>query len=363
MKPIVLVPPFPATAALPPWEQSIYRFLNEWHDAGEYVRVQTSGSTGVPKTLHVSKQMMRVSARKTLQYFDLKANDKMLLCLSADYIAGKMMLVRAIEGGLQLWAVEPDGVPFKAKAPSAFPSLPEGGDGEANPSVGLGGGFHFASIVPLQAFEMLKLNISFNHVRNILIGGGAIPPPLEEVLQDCQSYVFESYGMTETVSHIALRRVNGAERQTAFSPLPGVSVRTDERGCLVIDCRDLLAQPLVTNDRAEIFPDGSFRILGRADNVINSGGIKIHPEELERKITGFFTSPFAVSAVADEKLGEKLVLAAEENISPEKLREINSLLRPYEKLREVFILPLPLTATQKINRKQIMATLALVQKT
>ncbi|MDR1699209.1 MAG: AMP-binding protein [Prevotellaceae bacterium] len=332
---INLFPPFPDTDGLPAWEQSIYRFLSEWHSAAGFVCVQTSGSTGAPKNLQVSKEMMHVSARKTLQYFDLKPNDKMLLCLPADYIAGKMMLVRAVVGGLQLWAVEPDGLPFKV------------------PLVGDVGGFDFASIVPLQAFEMLKNNISFINVRNILIGGGAISPALEKNLQDCPSRIFESYGMTETVSHIALRRVNGEERGVGFTPLPGISVRTDGRDCLVIDCPDLLAQPLATNDRAEIFPDGSFRILGRADNVINSGGIKIQPEEVERKIAGFFSRPFAVSAITDEKLGEKLVLAAEESISPEKLCEINGCLLPYEKLHETFILKLPLTATQKVNRKII----------
>ena len=354
MNQIKLTPPLPDCAGLPAWEQGIYRFLAEWHNTGDFVLVQTSGSTGAPKTLRVSKEMMRISARKTLQYFDLKPNDKILLCLSADYIAGKMMLVRALVGGLQLWAVEPQSLPFKA--PSVHSS---GGLGETWT-------FDFASIVPLQAFEMLKRNISFHNIRNILIGGGSISPALEENLQNCQSRIFESYGMTETVSHIALRRVNGEKREAGFVPLSGVSVRTDERDCLVITLAPIrhrceedadyksapATQVITTNDRAEIFPDGSFRILGRADNVINSGGIKIQPEEVERKIAGFFNLPFAVSAIADEKLGEKLVLATEESISPEKLCEINSRLLPYEKLYEVFVLELPLI-NRKINRQVI----------
>ncbi len=308
------------------------RFLEEWNNDLPYVNVQTSGSTGTPKILQVSKEMMRRSARKTLQYFDLKPGDTALLCLSADYIAGKMMIVRALEGNLRLITVEPSSTPLRDFT------------GEVD----------FAAMVPAQVFEELKTGGSLNRVRKLLIGGMALSPALEEALQQCTCEACESYGMTETVSHIALRRLNGSSRQAGFAPLQGVSVSLDERDCLVIDCPDLLENSLTTNDVAEILPSGQFRILGRVDNVINSGGIKIQPEETERKIASFFSSPFAISSVSDEKFGEKIVLVAGENISKTKLNEINNCLNKSEKLHHAFHLPeLPQTATHKIDRRQL----------
>lgn len=311
------------------WEKPLWQFIADWYSDSPSIIVHTSGSTGKPKAIELSKDMMRVSARKTLQALHLKPNDTALLCLSANYIAGKMMLVRAILGDLQLYAIEPSSQPL-----NDFPET-----------------IDFAAMVPMQVFEQLKVKDSLNCVKKLLIGGGAVSADLSQQLQACSCAAYESYGMTETVSHIALRRINGSEAQTGFRCMPTVSVALDERGCLQITAPDLLPAPLQTNDCAEILPSGEFRILGRIDNVINSGGIKIQPEEIERLIASFFTKPFAVSSIPDEKLGEKLVLVAEEHISPELLQTINQSLPAYHKLHQAIQMPsLPLTGNGKLDR-------------
>ncbi len=319
-------------AELSTWERAAFQFLSDWFSDTTHITVQTSGSTGKPKQLQVSKEMMRVSAQKTLNYLQLKPQDTALLCLSADYIAGKMMLVRSIIGQLTIYIQEPSSSPLKD-----FPYSVD-----------------FSAMVPMQVFEQLKVKDSLNRVSKLLIGGGAVSAQMQEALQAVNTACYESYGMTETVSHIALRKINGCEAQTGFSCMEKVSVSLDERECLKITSPDLLAEPLQTNDCAEIFPNGEFRILGRIDNVINSGGIKIQPEEIEHKIAPFFTKPFAVSSIPDEKLGEKLILVAEEFISPEQLQTINQSLPAYHKLHHFFQLEkMPLTGNGKLDRISI----------
>ena len=314
------------------WEKSLWRFIADWYSDSPFVTLRTSGSTGTPKLIEVSKEMMCVSARKTLQFLNIKPNNTALLCLSADYIAGKMMIVRSILGNLRLFAVAPSGKPLMDF--SRF--------------------VDFSAMVPMQVFQQLKEVDSLNRIGKLLVGGGAVSSQLSESLQVCSCMAYESYGMTETVSHIALRRINGNERQEGFVPMNNVSVSLDERGCLLIDAPDLLTKSLQTNDSAEILPSGEFRILGRIDNVINSGGIKIQPEEIERQITPFFTRNFVISCVTDDKLGEKLVLVSEESLNPEQIQLINSNLNPYQHIRSYLQLsPFPQTTTHKIDRPAV----------
>lgn len=311
------------------WEKPLWQFIADWYSDSPTIIAHTSGSTGKPKALELSKEMMRVSALKTIQALALKPNDTALLCLSANYIAGKMMLVRAILGNLQLYVVEASSLPLQD-----FPHP-----------------IDFSAMVPMQVFEQLKQTDALNQISKLLIGGGAVSPTMQLALQDTTCACYESYGMTETVSHIALRRINGAEPQIAFVAMPNVSLALDERACLQINAPDLLSAPLQTNDIAELYSAMEFRILGRIDNVINSGGIKIQPEEIERQIATFFTKPFAVSSIPDEKLGERIVLVAEETISPELLQTINQILPAYHKLHQVIHLPsLPLGGNGKLDR-------------
>lgn len=318
-----------AQPGLPDWEEAFWSFVAEWYSPAASVVVHTSGSTGKPKALRVGKEMMRASAQKTLRFFNLQPHDVALLCLSAHYIAGKMMIVRAILGQLSLYVVEPSALPLQ----------------------GMEGGVAFAAMVPMQVFEQLKISGSLNSVQKLLIGGGAVSASLAEGLQACTCEAYESYGMTETVSHVALRRINGAARQDAFVPMPQVNIGVDGRGCVVIDAPGLLAEPLTTNDRAELLPNGGFRLWGRMDNVINSGGIKIQPEVVEQQIASCFDVPFAISSVPDAKLGEKLVLVAEGCLTEYSVRTANILLHPYQRVHlYVAVAGLPRTASQKLDR-------------
>jgi len=315
---------------LPEWEKALWRFILDWYSDRSYIIVYTSGSTGKPKELQVSKEMMRVSAGKTLRFFNLNPSDSALLCLSANYIAGKMMIVRAILGGLHLYVTEPSSTPLK----------------------NIDRTFTFAAMVPMQIFEQLKETGSLNSIEKLLVGGGAVSSKLSDGLQACTCAAYESYGMTETVSHVALRRINGAGAHQAFVPMTQVLVSIDDRDCLVINAPDLLPHPIITNDRATLYPDGSFRIVGRIDNVINSGGIKIQPEEVEQQIAPFFRSGFAISSVPDSKMGDKLVLVAEEKLNDEQVLKINKLLiEPYHRLHLYANLsPLPRTNSCKLDR-------------
>jgi O-succinylbenzoic acid--CoA ligase len=316
--------------ALPEWEKALWRFILDWYSPRPFITVYTSGSTGAPKELQVSKEMMRVSAGKTLRFFNLKPSDSALLCLSANYIAGKMMIVRAIIGGLHLYVTEPSGMPLK----------------------NIDGRFSFAAMVPMQVFEQLKTPGSLNSIEKLIVGGGAVSAKLSDGLQGCTCAVYESYGMTETVSHIALRRINGEGAGQAFVPMPRVLVSVDDKERLVIDAPDLLPQPIVTNDRGRMYPDGSFSIVGRIDNVINSGGIKIQPEEVERQIASFFHAGFAISSVPDSKMGQRLVLVAEQELTDQQVASLNKLLcDPYHRVHLYFTLRhLPQTDTHKLDR-------------
>ncbi len=241
-------------------------FLEEWFAPGGCIRLHTSGSTGAPKEIMASKEAMWASALASCRAFGLKEGDSALLALPLRYIAGKMMVVRALAARLHLFVVEPSSAPFS----------------------GLDSEVDFAPLVPLQAAKTLQLPNGarlLSKVRTLLLGGGFLDASLEEALQAVPSRIFASYGMTETFSHIALRRVNGASQSDFYAPLPGVHVGLSADGCLNIRAPYLgIEKALSTHDLAEVLPDGRFRILGRKDAVINSGGIKIQAEDIERKL-------------------------------------------------------------------------------
>ena len=271
-------------------------FLAEWHNDSPTVLVHTSGSTGKPKPLLVEKRRMEASARITCQFLGLKEGDTALLCMPLDYIAGKMMVVRALTCGLRLISVEPKGCPEW--------------DGPVD----------FAAMVPLQVWNLLQQTPQrLRQIRHLIIGGGAINDELAAALQGLPHAVWSTYGMTETLSHIALRRLNGPERSDWYTPFEGVDVSLNEEGCLVIHAPAVHDGPLVTNDIAELSPLTShllpqkFRILGRKDNVICSGGIKIQIEEVERLLHPHFHDPYMITKAPDTKLGEQVVLLTQSN--------------------------------------------------
>ena len=313
---------------------SLEEFLEEWNSDSPYVEVKTSGSTGEPKRMLVEKQRMRASARITCDFLGLKAGDTALLCMPLNYIAGKMMVVRAIERDLKLVAVEPSG----------------------HPLVKQGDGFTFAAMVPMQVYNSLQVpeeRERLKQIKHLIIGGGAIDEAMAEELKTFPNHVWSTYGMTETLSHIALRRLSGPEASEWYTPFPSVSVSLNEEGCLVIDAPEVCRERLVTNDIAELSTDNqSFRILGRKDNVICSGGIKIQAEEVERMLKAHLRVPYLISKRPDKKFGEVVVLLTEGDVEEAK-KVCEAVLPKYQRPKVyIHVSEIPMTETKKPARRQ-----------
>ena len=319
---------------LPQWERDIFEFIYDWIDDTETIEVQTSGTTGDSMKYQVSKKAMIISARKTLNFFNLKPRDSALLCLSPKYIAGKLMIVRAFVGELNLMLSEPSGTPLE----------------ELNDKI------DFAAMVPMQVQKQIQVNHeAFKKVRTLIIGGGEVSLLLKERLQNISTDVWETYGMTETLTHIALKKLNGIDRSDWFTPLPGVKLKKNSNDCLVVEVEGITSQPLITNDIVEFNDKNLFRIKGRADDVINTGGIKIMPVEVEKKIGQWLDRPFAVSSLPDEKLGERVVLVIEgDSFETIELKEKLKELAFFEMPRTILFLKyLPRTESGKVKRGEI----------
>ena len=298
-------------------------FLSEWNNDSDRVLVHTSGSTGKPKPMMVEKKRMLNSARITCDFLGLKPGDSALLCMSLDYIAGKMVVVRSIERHLHLISVSPSGHPLKDI------NLKDANGKDVN------GEITFAAMVPMQVYNTLQVpeeRERLTHVRHLIIGGGAIDTSLEKELRSLPGNIaiWSTYGMTETLSHIALRRINGAEASEWYQPFDSVKISQTDEGCLVIDAPLVCAETLVTNDIVEIEPyiynkveKLRFRIKGRKDNVICSGGIKIQIEEVEALLKPHLEKPFMIAKKKDEKFGEIAVLLTED----EDLKKVEATIR------------------------------------
>lgn len=279
----------------------------------------------------VEKRRMEASAHITCRFLGLHEGETALLCLPLDYIAGKMMVVRAQTCQLHLISITPDGHPMAT-------------------DYGL---VDFAAMVPLQVWNSLQDPLQASRIRairHLIIGGGAVDANLAAALADFPNAVWSTYGMTETLSHIALRRLNGPERSDWYSPLEGVSVSVNADGCLVINAPAVHEGPLVTNDLAEI--DGNrFRILGRKDNVICSGGIKIQIEEVEALLRPHLSMPFMITKIPDTRLGLQMVLLTEDADRRKIEAVCRQVLPRYWQPRQViYTEKLPLTETGKPAR-------------
>lgn len=310
-------------------------FLSEWNNDSDRVLVHTSGSTGKPKPMMVEKKRMLNSARITCDFLGLKPGDSALLCMSLDYIAGKMVVVRSIERHLHLISVSPSGHPLKDI------NLKDANGKDVN------GEITFAAMVPMQVYNTLQVpeeRERLTHIRHLIIGGGAIDASLEKELRSLPGNIaiWSTYGMTETLSHIALRRINGDEASEWYQPFDSVKISQTDEGCLVIDAPLVCAETLVTNDIVEIEPyiynkvekhdkeekhdkveKLRFRIKGRKDNVICSGGIKIQIEEVEALLKPHLEKPFMIAKKKDEKFGEIAVLLTED----EDLKKVEATIR------------------------------------
>ena len=312
-------------------------FIAEWQNDEPTVLVHTSGSTGKPKPLRVEKLRMAASARITCQFLGLHKGDTALLCMPLDYIAGKMVVVRSLVWGLRLVAVEPSGHPLRG--------LHEAPD--------------FAAMVPLQVYNTMQVpeeRARLRQIRHLIIGGGAVSDELVSELSDFPNCVWSTYGMTEPLSHIALRRLNGEQASQWYEPFEGVDVSLNADGCLVINAPAVCAEPLTTNDIAEIAVDGRhFRIRGRCDNVVCSGGIKLQIEEIEAKLQPFIDVPFMITKRSDARLGEMVVMLVASDDTEQLQAVCSAHLTRYEMPRVfVSVDALPMTETGKPARAEAM---------
>lgn len=309
-------------------------FINEWNNDLDFIESTTSGSTGKPKIIRLLKQHMAASAKMTGEFLQLKANDSALLCMSTNTIAGKMMVVRAIVLDLDVIVT----------------------DVSSSPLNNINREIDFAAMVPMQVEGSLN---RLSQIKKLIIGGGTISNSLWNSISENKIQAYQTFGMTETISHIAMRKIS--EHPTNYRVLPGIKITVVD-DCLKIDAPDLGVEQLQTNDQIEIAEDGTFSWLGRTDFVINSGGIKIHPEVVEEKISALIHVPFFVFGLPDDMFGEKLILCVEGKISIEK--------SDFEAYLEKKIIPKEMycfeafskTESGKINRLKTIAHIGNAQK-
>ncbi|MCQ0112410.1 AMP-binding protein [Zhouia amylolytica] len=270
------------------YEKSIGDFLLDWLSSNNEIQVFTSGSTGKPKQISLKKEHMVNSAIATGDFFGLKPGNTVLLCLPANYIAGKMMLIRAIILGLEIDFVEPNLEPLK----------------------GIKKCYDFVPMIPAQVEKSL---IQIEQIKTVIIGGAPISSELSSKLLGKNTEFYSTYGMTETVTHVAVKKLNQLKPGESFNfkTLPNVSVCADERSCLVIDAPLVSDKRIVTNDVVNIISESEFEWLGRFDNVINSGGIKLFPEKLEDKLSQVIKERFFIASEPHESFGEQLILVIE----------------------------------------------------
>lgn len=313
--------------------QMLYDFLQEWFTESPWMTVHTSGSTGKPKKIRISKDKMMQSARLTCEFLNLQIGDAALLCMNLRYIGAMMVVVRSLVVGLNLIIRPASGHPLAdMKQP-----------------------LRFAAMVPLQVYNTLQVPEEKERLRQtdvLIIGGGAIDEALEAEIRNFPGAIYSTYGMTETLSHIALRRLNGVLASERYYPFASVELSLSSENTLVIKAPLVCDDILQTNDIAHIYPDGSFTILGRKDNVINSGGIKIQAEEIEKILRPYIPVPFVITSVPDQRLGQAVTLLLEGQPDIEEIEDkLQSILEPYHRPKYVLYTDcIPQAGNGKMNR-------------
>lgn len=312
-----------------PYEKIVGDFMLDWLDEKDYIKVHTSGSTGKPKVIKLSKQAMVNSSIATGNYLKLKSGNTALHCLPANYIAGKMMLVRAMILGLEMDMVEPTSQPI-----FDYDKI-----------------YNFTAMLPMQ----LQSTLTYLHnIKIMIVGGSSISKQLIESTQTLKTKVYASYGMTETASHIALMPLNIKSKEKHFRVLPKVSISQDERGCLVIDAPKVSKEKVITNDLVTLHSSTEFEWLGRIDNVINSGGVKLFPEQIEEKLKGIIPNQFFIASEPDSLLGEEVIMVIESKSNVLEASVFEGLDK-FEIPKKVYAVPqFKMTTTGKIKRKETL---------
>ncbi|MFL9835778.1 AMP-binding protein [Chryseobacterium terrae] len=318
------------------FEKKVIFFLKEWFSDSKFVKVQTSGSTGVPKIIEIDKEKMVNSANMTCNFLDLKKGNTALVCLPVEYISGKMMVVRAITKKLKLMIEDPSVKPLE----------------------NLNANIDFCAMTPLQVENSLD---KIHFIKNMIIGGAAVSESLKNKISqtlkrsNAQTTIFETYGMSETLSHIALKKTYPIQEEY-FNVFDGIEISTDERNCLKIYAPQLNSEILQTNDLVEIKNENQFKFLGRIDNVINSGGAKIFPEQLEALVKKEIPNEVVFLGVKDESLGQKLILIVEgikSELINQKLSTINYQQKFHKPKEIIFVEKIPRTPNGKVNRLEL----------
>lgn len=312
--------------------KELHLFLKDWFSDSKFITVQTSGSTGKPKTILLKKEFVINSAKATGSFLKLDKNTSALLCLPVAYIAGKLMVVRSLTLGWHLDFFEPTSNPLK----------------DINKQ------YDFSAMTPMQ----VEASITYIHcIKKLIIGGGAVSNQLKEKLQEVSTQVFATYGMTETITHIALKQLNHLSVKPSFyTLLPDINIYKDQRNCLVIKAPKISDAIIFTNDVVDLVATNQFEWLGRFDNIINSGGIKLQPEAIEEKLKNIIDSRFFVAGLPDNTLGEKLVLVVEGK--NQKIDFKKTILTKFEIPKEVFFIETFIeTPTGKINRNKNLSQL------
>lgn len=324
--------------------EDILEFVVDWSNTKDWIQARTSGSTGRPKNIKIKKEHILASAKRTLDFLALKPGDSALLCMPNRFIGGKMMIARSIIGDLDLHIADT----------TATPELPNGKS------------IDFAAVVPMQLYNITEdpaASEQWKKVKKIIVGGGQVDPRLDERVSNWPNEIYESFGMTETISHVALRRINGAERNTPFMVLEGIEIDKDERDCLIIKSDLLPENPLITNDIIRLENDRSFHWVGRADNMINSGGVKVIPEVIEKLAKPYLNTNFFFAGLKDEELGERVVLIIEsqplsETDQTDLIEDLRRDLHKHELPKEILYLDaFAETENGKLNRAKTLKLL------
>ena len=318
--------------------QAIRKIIGDWNAKSPDYYVKTSGSTGSPKSILLKREQLEASAKRSNSFFGLDEHSAVLMPLSPHTIGGKMMLVRALVGNYAIHVVEPRANPLE-EIPAKFQ-------------------YSFISLVPYQVKCILEENPDkLNFFENILLGGMGLSAELEQTLSGLKPAVYIGFGMTETVSHIALRKMN----DPVYRALEGLHLDVSDN-CLVITDSKLGIEHMQTNDEVELIDSGSFRWLGRADFAINSGGIKIHPEGLEHAIDELIEEPFIIGSIPHETLGEICVLVLEEALPDDVFSQVQEIVREkfgkYAAPKQQVISSILKTENGKIRRREILNALS-----
>lgn len=320
------------------WQTEVGRTINQWQSKMNPLSAHTSGSTGEPKQIHLQRDHVEASAKLTNTTFDLESGITALFCLPAQFIAGKMMIIRALVNQWNLIVSNPNTDALKDVT----------------------GSIDFAAMTPYQVEQsIVRFPSAFESIHKLIIGGAPIPQTLELQLNKVKPQSFTTYGMTETITHIAIRALNGPNASNYFTALEGIALTRDQEDCLIIKAEHLGNEEVVTNDIAEFDAQGGFILLGRRDNVINSGGVKLHPEHIERKIAEFLFRRFYISSVSDAQFGERPVLIIEGQMLEKQVE--NGLLEEFKNVLTSIEMPVRMdyhdhleqTETGKIIRRRI----------